>query len=44
MLSNSGFPVARAELLQVSQVMAPCALSPEKPCHSDPPILLRFLG
>lgn len=21
----------------------PCALSPEKPCHGDPPILLRYL-
>lgn len=44
MLLKSGFSLARTELLQESQAMAPCTLSPEKPCYSDPPILLRFLG
>lgn len=44
MLLNSGFPLARTELLQVSQVTALCALSPEKHANSDPPILLRDLG
>lgn len=44
-LLNSGFSLARTELLQVSQAMAACAgFQRTLPCHSDPPTPLRFLG
>lgn len=37
MLLNSGSPYAGTGLLQVSQVMVLCALSPEKLANSDLP-------
>lgn len=42
-LLNSGFSLARTELLQVSQAMD-AGLQRTLPCHSDPPTPLRFLG